>query len=63
MATINQNIAAVRTAIFGKDVREAIADSLEQMKEHTEDFMERVDTLAKVTDDNTGIVIRPFQNP
>lgn len=31
MATISADIAAVRTAVYGRDVREAIADALEQM--------------------------------
>lgn len=31
MATIDADIAAVRNAIFGRDVRQAIADALSQM--------------------------------
>ena len=38
MASINTDIELVRTAIFGKDVREAIADGLSQMKNMVENI-------------------------
>lgn len=30
MATIQQDIDAIRTAVYGKDVREALADAIQQ---------------------------------
>ena len=33
MATIDQDIHAIRTAIYGRDVREAIADGFENLKD------------------------------
>ena len=31
MATLQQDLAAIRTAVYGKDVREAIADGLSKI--------------------------------
>ena len=51
MATFAQNIAAIRTAVLGKDVREAIAESLEQtygQYQSVENFVDQMSVLKYV---------------
>lgn len=51
MATFPENIAAIRTAVLGREVRTAIADSLEQTYDQyvsVEDFVEQMGVLKYV---------------
>ena len=40
MATIDQIVAQIRTAVFGKDVRENIAQGIEKCYDHVEDLVD-----------------------
>lgn len=54
MALVKFDIDAIRNGVFGKDVREAIADALEQFSQGTGAIS--VDGLV-VHDDSSGLVI------
>lgn len=45
MATIEQDVAQIRQAIYGKDVREAIADGIEKIGQSVEYSVKNVDSL------------------
>ena len=47
MATREQNIQTIRTAVYGKDVREAIADAMEQTYDACEDFADSAEDSAE----------------
>lgn len=45
MATIDQNLAAIMDAVYGKDVRQAIHDSIEQCHEDVLDLTNAIGNL------------------
>lgn len=63
MAGIDEDIAAIRNAVYGRDVREAIADGLEQAYHDVDQYMESVEEEADVianmvTEDTTGLILK-----
>ena len=52
MATREQNIAKIRNAVYGREVREAIAEGMEQTYDACEEFATEIEEVAE----NLGMV-------
>ena len=50
MPTVQQDVAAIRTAVYGRDVREAIADGIEHCYNDAEGGIQRANTAANNAD-------------